>query len=200
MSTIVIVVLIAVLALAALAVAVRFALRGSATGGRGLRRRFGPEYERAVVLHDGDRKAAERELAERLKRHGSLTERPLPPEVREHYLVRWAGIQEQFVDSPRRAAEAADKLMARLAEERGFPAAKAYEDQLAALSVHHAGQLDGYRRVHRAARGTGDTEEIREAVIEARSLFEELLTAGPRHAQPTRRPALPRRHAKGSAV
>ncbi|MFD9791231.1 hypothetical protein ACFWXK_09790 [Streptomyces sp. NPDC059070] len=200
MTTIVIVVLIAVLALAVLAAAVRLAVRRSATGERGLRRRFGPEYERAVVLHDGDRRAAERELGERLKRHGALTERPLPPEARERYLVRWAGVQEQFVDSPRHAAEAADKLVAQLAEERGFPAAKAYDDQLAALSVHHAGQLDGYRRVHRAARGTGDTEEMREAVVEARSLFEELLTAGPRHAQPTRRPVLPKRHAKRSAA
>ncbi|MBD0747114.1 hypothetical protein [Streptomyces sp. CBMA152] len=181
MSTIVIVVLIAVSVVVLAAVAL-LVVRGTAAGGRGLRRRFGPEYDRAVVLHDGDRRAAERELGERLKRHGSLAERPMPVEVREHYLVRWAGIQEQFVDSPRHATEEADKLMARLAEERGFPAAKAYDDQIAALSVHHAGRLDGYRRVHRAARGAADTEEMREAMIEARTLFEELLTAGPRHA------------------
>ena len=53
-----------------------------AGGGRGLKHRFGPEYDRAVADHDGDTKAAEQELGERVKQHGSLDEQPLSPEAR----------------------------------------------------------------------------------------------------------------------
>ncbi|GGR80039.1 hypothetical protein GCM10010252_18170 [Streptomyces aureoverticillatus] len=56
-------------------------------------------------------KAAERELAGRVKRHGSLKEQPLTPDVREHYAVQWADIQEQFVGSPQKAVAEADALL-----------------------------------------------------------------------------------------
>ncbi|OKK08134.1 hypothetical protein AMK26_03665 [Streptomyces sp. CB03234] len=200
MSTVLIVVALVVV-FAAVVAAVLYVGPGKAGGrrGRGLKRRFGPEYERTVALHDGDTKAAERELAERVTRHGDLRPRPLSREAREQYVALWAGLQEQFVDAPRQAVAEADRLLARLAEDRGFPAASAYEEQVAALSVHHAHHVDGYRRVHRTARadagtGTGTgagTEELRAAMIDARRLFEALVTAQPedhaRHAP--RRPA-----------
>ncbi|MEU5362647.1 hypothetical protein ABZ354_03955 [Streptomyces sp. NPDC005925] len=173
--------------------------------GPDLRRRFGSEYERAVARHDGDTKAAERELAERVQRHGHLRERPLEPAERERYEARWAAAQERFVDSPREAAAEADRLLADLAGARGYPNGGQYEEQVAALSVHHAAHVDGYRRVHRAARAHGngtlggntrdgagwesvpgkdpetglDTEEMREAMVEARALFDALVSASP---------------------
>ncbi|MFF1381052.1 hypothetical protein [Streptomyces sp. NPDC058308] len=199
MSTVLIIALIVVVVavLAVGAVAVVNSKRG--TGGRrGLRHRFGPEYDRAVARHDGDTKAAERDLGERVKRHGSLRTRPLEPAAREQYAARWTVAQERFVDSPRAAVTEADRLIAELAGARGFPDAGHYEDQIEALSVHHAHHVHGYRRVHRAALGTtgpeegrtgtlggtlsgteadtaAGTEEMRAAMIEARALFDALV-------------------------
>ncbi|WP_077795989.1 hypothetical protein [Streptomyces sp. JHA26] len=183
MSTGVIIALIVIVA-AVLVVAAVLAsrARGSQHGGN-LKRRFGPEYDRAVARHDGDTKAAERELAERVERHGSLHTRPLDPAERERFEARWTAVQERFVDAPREAVAEADRLIAEVAGARGFPDGGQYEEQLAALSVHHAHHVDGYRRVHRvtharvdgAQDGGAGTEEMRASLVEARALFEDLL-------------------------
>ncbi|MFB9465141.1 hypothetical protein [Streptomyces cinereospinus] len=191
MSTGWIIALIVIVAAVALIVAA-LTLRGrGAGGGRDLRRRFGPEYDRTLARHDGDARAAERELTERVERHGALRERPLEPAQRQQYEARWTAAQERFVDSPRDAVAEADQLLAELAAVRGFPDGGQYEEQLAALSVHHAHHVHGYRRVHRIARtrtggaqdgrtgavqdGGAGTEEMREAMVEARALFDDLL-------------------------
>ncbi|MFJ8750097.1 hypothetical protein ACIREO_12315 [Streptomyces sp. NPDC102441] len=187
-----VVIIVAVVLVAALAF---FLVRGRATGGRGLRSRFGSEYDRTVARHDGDTAAAEHELSERVRLHGSLSERPLRPEAREAYARRWAEVQEQFIDSPRDAVVEADALLAQLARDRGFPDGDSFEEQTAALSVHHAEQVDGYRRVHTAVRGQGGTEEMRKALIESRALYDVLLADAP--AEPAR---TDRHETKGSAA
>ncbi|MFF0158061.1 hypothetical protein ACFYRY_11080 [Streptomyces sp. NPDC005263] len=180
-------VIIALIVAAVVIVAAVLALRARrGPGGQNLKRRFGPEYDRAVARHDGDTKAAERELTERVERHGSLRQRPLESGRREQYEARWTAARERFVDSPREAVAEADRLLAELAGERGFPDGAQYEEQLAALSVHHAHHVQGYRRVHRVARadavagqdgdGRAGTEEMREAMVEARALFEDLVS------------------------
>lgn len=204
MSTVLIVVALIVV----IAVAVAAVLYGTGKGGGrgGLKRRFGPEYERVVSRHHGDTKAAESELAERVKRHGELRPRPLPAEARDQYVAHWAGLQERFVDSPRQAVVEADKLIGRLASDRGFPDAGEHSDHLDALSVHHAHQVDGYRRVHHAASEAGQgasTEELREAMVQARQLFERLVLDS-KEDSPRHRPGIPGRNAalrpKGSGV
>lgn len=192
MSTGLIIALIVIVAVVVAAAAVLTLRARGSRHGTGLKRRFGPEYDRAVARHDGDTKAAERELAERVERHGDLRVRPLEPTERERYEVRWTAIQERFVDAPQEAVTEADRLIAELAAARGFPADGHYEDQLAALSVHHAYHVEGYRRVHRVAQarahdGGAGTEEMREALVEARALFEEMVRpsrheAGRHHA------------------
>ncbi|MBQ1094155.1 hypothetical protein [Streptomyces sp. B93] len=185
------IVIVAAVVIVAAAVTGLRARGGGRTGGAALRRRFGPEYDRAVARHDGDAKAAERELAGRLERHGDLREQPLEPERRQQFEARWAAAQERFVDSPRDAVTEADRLLAEVAGARGFPDGGQYEEQLAALSVHHARHVNGYRRVHRIAHtplggtheeraaeareGGAATEEMREAMVEARALFEDLM-------------------------
>jgi hypothetical protein len=168
---------------------------GRKSGGRGLRSRFGPEYDRAVTRHDGDAKAAEHELSERLKRHRSLDERPLSPEARAQYTERWTQVQGRFVDAPQQAVAEADALLAELARDMGFPDGSDYEEQTAALSVHHAEHVNGYRRVHAGRQGEGGTEEMREAMIEARGLFDVLVSNGTQ--SPVRRD---RHHAEGSGT
>jgi hypothetical protein len=182
MSTGVIIALIVIVA-AVLVVAAVLASRARGSHGGNLKRRFGPEYDRAVARHDGDTKAAERELAERVERHGSLRTRQLDAAERERFEARWTAAQERFVDSPREAVAEADRLIAEVAGARGFPDGGQYEEQLAALSVHHAHHVDGYRRVHRVTHARVDgaqdsgagTEEMRASLVEARALFEDLV-------------------------
>ncbi|MFC7308530.1 hypothetical protein ACFQVC_30465 [Streptomyces monticola] len=177
MSTALTVVLIAV-AVVLVAALVWAVLAGplSRGGGTSLRRRFGPEYDTTVARHDGDTKAAERELKERVRRHGNLRHKPLPPATRERYAAQWATLQERFVESPQQAADDADRLLARLAGERGYPADH-YEEQIAALSVHHGTRIRGYRRLHARVQDGAGTEELRAAFLEARGLFDDLVAA-----------------------
>ncbi|WP_217210349.1 hypothetical protein [Streptomyces sp. AC550_RSS872] len=183
MSTGVIILVVVVAVVAVIGAAVLAPRARGTRSGRGLKRRFGPEYERAVARHDGDVKAAERELAQRVERHGGLRERALEPEEAERFEARWTAAQEHFVDSPKDAVDEADRLLADLAQARGFPDGAQYEEQLSALSVHHAHHVHGYRHVHRVAHarvsegpegGKPGTEEMREAMVEARGLFEDL--------------------------
>ncbi|MFC9648181.1 MULTISPECIES: hypothetical protein [unclassified Streptomyces] len=186
MSTVLIVAALTV-ALVSVVAAVLYAGLGRRGGGRGrrsgrggLKRRFGPEYERVLARHDGDSKAAERELAARVERHGGLRPRTLAGERREQYVAHWAGLQERFVDSPREAVTGADELMVRLAEERGYPAGERRDDQFDALSVHLPHEVDGYRVLRHMAGDEGraaSTEELREAIVGARALFERLILA-----------------------
>lgn len=199
MTTVVIIVAAALVA--ACAVAFLYARQ---TGGHGIRRRFGPEYDRTVARHDGDTKAAERELHERLKRHRSLHERPLTSEARAQYADRWTRIEGGFVDAPQEAVAEADALLAALARDLGFPDGRDFGEQSAALSVHHAEHVNGYRRVHAAKQGDGGTEDMREAMLEARGLFDVLVSNGtdrpvrrhPHHAEARRHP----HHAEGSGT
>jgi hypothetical protein len=222
MSTGLIIALIVIVAVAVVAAALILLARRP-QGGRTLRRRFGPEYDRAVAQHDGDARAAERDLAERVKRHGALREQPLDPAARDQYAARWGAVQERFVDSPQEAVAEADRLVAELAGARGFPDGERYEEQLDALSVHHGRHVHGYRRVHQATYAPasdahGGTEELRASMVEARALFEDLLapvrqdarqdtadTAPAGDSAPDDRShrahvpwAMTRRHAKGS--
>lgn len=171
-GVIVAIVVVVAVALVALAVVARNRARS-----RALQERFGTEYERLVQEHD-DKKAVERELAEREKRHAELPIRALPADARDRYAQEWLRVQEQFVDEPVQAVRAADELVTRVMGDRGYPA-EGYEQQLADLSVQHAHTLTSYRSAHeisdRAADGTATTEDLRQAMVHYRSLFEELL-------------------------
>ncbi|WP_262703758.1 MULTISPECIES: hypothetical protein [Streptomyces] len=178
MSTGAISIVVVVAVVLAAALIIRVVRAGAGRGERALRRRFGPEYELNVAQHAGDTKAAERELEERLRRYGDLRTEPLSGELRERYVAEWAGMQEMFIEAPEHAVTGADQLLARLAHDRGYPSGH-YEEQVAALSVHHADHVQGYRQLHdtaaRAREGRADTEELREAVVHARPFFEDLV-------------------------
>lgn len=125
MSTGMIIALIVIVAAVVVVAAVLTMRSRGPRGGRDLKRRFGPEYDRTLARHDGDAKATERELTERVERHGSLREQPLEPGRREQFEARWTAVQERFVDAPREAVGEADRLLAELAAVRGFPKATA---------------------------------------------------------------------------
>jgi hypothetical protein len=159
-----------------------------------LRERFGPEYERALA--DGQsRRAAERALAEREKRHRRLDVKPLPRTVRMRYEQQWILIQQRFVDEPSKAVSDADNLVTVVMAERGYPT-EGYEQQLSDLSVRHGPVLDHYRSAHdiqtRHEETPVSTEELREAILHYRTLVRDLLgeepVAEPVAAEPEPKP------------
>jgi hypothetical protein len=175
MTTVLIVVLIAVV-LAVVAGVFGFYLRRQT-----LRRRFGPEYDRTVAEYEADgdnRVAAERELAERERRHAELDIRPLAPADRDRYADEWRTVQAQFIEDPSQAVVSSDELVTRLAAERGYPTTD-YTEELRYLSVEHARTLGHYRDAHeihlRGQRGEASTEELRQALVHSRELFADLL-------------------------
>ncbi len=139
---------------------------------RRLRDRFGPEYERTMERADSKREA-ERDLAERESHREELDIRPLSDAARRRYLDRWESLQHDFVDSPRSTVERADELVAQVMRERGYPD-DGFERRAADLSVDHPGLVERYRRAHRALGGTqdGNTEALRRAMLDYRSVFE----------------------------
>ncbi|MDF3289823.1 MULTISPECIES: hypothetical protein [Streptomyces] len=147
---------------------------------RRLRERFGPEYERTVETTDS-RRAAERDLSAREKRHDALDIKPLAPAARDRYSDNWVHVQEEFVDRPEDAVHDADRLVTSLMHDRGYPT-EGYEQQLKDLSVEHGRTLEHYRAAHeideRSTRHQATTEELRGAMVHYRALFEELLGDG----------------------
>jgi hypothetical protein len=142
-----------------------------------LRRRFGPEYEHTLNEQD-DRGQAEQELRAREKRFATLDITPLTPTSRQTYAQQWATLQERFVDAPGPAVTEADELVTAAMAERGYPTEN-FEQQLADLSVVHGRTLHHYRQAHeistRVTPGETSTEDLRQAMVHYRALFEELL-------------------------
>ncbi|SCG44431.1 hypothetical protein [Micromonospora halophytica] len=174
-TQIVVVVLVVLVVAALVAVAVVAGRR------RALKRRFGPEYDRAVAEQDS-RTAAERELRDRERRHAELELTPLAPDARARYAAAWEELQVRFVDSPAETVGDADELVSRLIADRGYPGGD-FSDQIAHLSVEHARTLAHYRDAHeirlRNERGEASTEELRQAVVHYRALFADLLGEEP---------------------
>ena len=143
---------------------------------RALQQRFGPEYDR-LAAEVGPRQARS-ELAERQRRIAQLNIRLLSAERRAAYDAQWTTLQEQFVDSPARAAEAADSLVTAVAADRGYQVADR-ERLLSDLSVYHADRIEGYRRAGEATgqAGSAGTEDLRQAMLAYRALLLELFDA-----------------------
>ena len=142
-----------------------------------LQNRFGPEYERAVDEAGGQRQA-ETELVDRERRRDRLDIRPLADESQRRYGERWRAVQADFVDRPGEAVGDADRLVAEVMRERGYPM-EDFEQRAADVSVDHPLVVENYRAAHmiveRHDRGDAGTEDLRQAMVHYRSLFDELL-------------------------
>jgi len=149
-----------------------------------LRRQFGPEYDR-LARQLGSRKKADAELAARQRRAGALGIHELSPEQQASYSGDWTAIQERFVDTPAEAVAAADTLIWRVMRDRGYPAGDR-DASLDALSVYHAGPLEGYRQAVGLRAESATTEQLREAMIRHRTLFEDLTGLRKGHGRPSR--------------
>jgi hypothetical protein len=149
---------------------------------RHLRERFGPEYDHVVAKTD-DRKAAEAELEARERRRDQFNLRPLDTASAARYQKQWRDTQARFVDSPSEAIREADGLITSVMRDRGYPMDH-FDQRAADLSVEHPDVVNQYRAAHRVAianeRGEASTEDLREAMIHYRSLFEQLIDTGQR--------------------
>ena len=143
-----------------------------------LRTRFGSEYERQVD-ELGSRSKAEADLAEREKRVSKLDIRPLSPADQDRFLDRWTKVQATFVDDPERSVDYADALIAEVMTARGYPV-REFDERAGDISVDHPNVVQHYRAGHdiavRHGRGEAGTDELRQALIHYRALFEELVT------------------------
>ncbi|MFG2041838.1 hypothetical protein [Dactylosporangium sp. NPDC048998] len=148
---------------------------------KALRRRFGPEYDRAVA-EQPSRRAAERDLQERERRHADLGLKDLDPHKRQRYAEQWARTQAHFVEEPEAATREADALVTRVMAERGYPVGD-FDTRVQDLSVDHAETLGHYRDAHEInkvnERGQASTEQLRQALMHYRVLFAELLGDAP---------------------
>jgi hypothetical protein len=139
---------------------------------------FGPEYRRTVEER-GDRREAEAELQERRERREELDIRPLEPAARDRYAERWQSAQRHFVDEPAPAVGEADSLVMEVMRDRGYPVADDFEQRAADVSVDHPRVVEHYRAAHaismRATEGRAGTEDLRQAMVHFRALFEDLL-------------------------
>lgn len=142
-----------------------------------LRNRFGPEYERAVT-EEGGRRAGESELSQRVERHEDLDIRPLAPAAAGRYMDEWRNVQAHFVDSPEGALGQADLLVTTVMRERGYPVDD-FDRRSADISVDHPDVVEDYRAAHAISlandHGAASTEDLREAMVHYRSLFEQMI-------------------------
>jgi hypothetical protein len=138
---------------------------------------FGPEYDRTVQAMGGEKKA-QTELEERRKHVEALDIRPLSVSERERYLADWTAVQSRFVDEPGQAVGDADRLIMEVMQMRAYPVSD-FEQRAADISVNYPAFVSNYRAARAIAvkieQHQADTEELRQAMIHYRSLFEELL-------------------------
>jgi len=143
----------------------------------GLRHKYGPEYEQAVLTHGSERKA-EAKLEDREKRVEKLNIRELDPMEHQRFSKQWESIQLRFVDSPKGTVAEADDLLSSLMKTRGYPVSD-FDQRAADISVDYPRVVANYRSAHeialRVGKSEATTEDLRTAMIHYRSLFEELV-------------------------
>jgi hypothetical protein len=140
-----------------------------------------PVHDRTGQEH-ADQHRAETELAGRKLPVDQLRIRALSPDEREGLTDRWRSAQVQFVADPAGATLAADALVAEVMRTRGYPIGD-FEQRAADVSVDHPRVVEHVRAAHAIARrnarhddhGDASSEDRRQAFVDYRALFDDLL-------------------------
>ncbi len=139
--------------------------------------KYGSEYNR-TVKSAGNEKKAQAEMNERQKHVETLNIRPLSDDERKRYLADWTAVQAKFVDQPGQATVEADHLIMEVMQARAYPVSE-FEQRAADISVNYPTLVSNYRAAREIAvkneHHQANTEELRQALIYYRSLFDELL-------------------------
>jgi FtsZ-interacting cell division protein ZipA len=175
-------VLIALVVIALIVLAVGAWMYSRQQRSKKLKENFGPEYERTLRQTDRDKGQAERELVRRQKRVEKLNLRELTPDERTRFAQAWQQTQARFVDEPKVAIKDADTLIIEVMQAIGYPMSD-FERRADDISVTHAEVVPHYRAAHAMAErnqtGEASTEELRQAFVHYRALFDEMLGATP---------------------
>jgi hypothetical protein len=149
-------------------------------GRANLQKRFGPEYDREVAMRGNERDAA-RHLRNVADRRDQLDIRQLEPTARDRYTRRWEAVQTEFVDRPGHALDEADRLITDVMRDRGYPV-EDFGERAELVAADHPQIVRHYRAAHAARRdhhgqpGAVGTEELRQAFVHYRALFDELVS------------------------
>lgn len=174
-TTLLVIIVIAAVALVAIAAIGWFVAQKKRSDE--LRSGFGSEYDRTVDEY-GSKGKAEADLRERQERVSKFDIRPLDPNERERYAKSWAATQARFVDSPAEAVGEADGLVNEVMHARGYPMSD-FDQQAADISVDHPQVVENYRSARAIAErneaGEASTEDLRQAMVHYRELFNDLL-------------------------
>jgi hypothetical protein len=139
--------------------------------------KYGPDYDHTVQTM-GNEKKAQTEMDDRQKHVEALNIRPLSDSEREGYLAEWTAIQAKFVDQPGQATIEADHLIMKVMQMRAYPVSD-FEQRAADVSINYPALVSNYRAAREIASKNehhqASTEELRQALIYYRSLFDELL-------------------------
>jgi hypothetical protein len=151
-----------------------------------LKEKFGPEYDRTVD-QVGDKRKAEDELEGRLEHVQKLNIRALSAEEVNRFVLEWQQTQAEFVDEPLQAVQKADRLIREVMSARGYPVDD-FEQRAADISVDYPDLVTNYRELHAIAK-KGDqeklsTEEMRQAMVHGRALFESLVQPSTKEEEP----------------
>lgn len=172
-TTIVIVAVSAVLAIIILGLIITRGKRRS----QKLKTKFGSEYD-YTMERSGNIKSAENSLEERERRVSKMEIKPLDQNKRDHYQEMWLKIQSDFVDDPSKAIADANQLITGVMIVCGFPIAD-FDQRAADISVMFPDFVSNYRSANLIAQKNKDlgatTEELRQAMVYYRNLFQELL-------------------------
>lgn len=172
---IVVAVVVLVVGIALVASARFYSMRRTAA----LRRQFGSEYDR--VISELGRRHGESELRGRLELRQSLSIRHLGPDERATFERAWDAAQGSFVDTPAAGLRDADLLVMQVMRDRGYPV-EHVEQRVKVISVDYPDLVEHFRAARDVAVASeqdhAGTEEQRQAMVDYRFLFDELLEGG----------------------
>jgi hypothetical protein len=141
-----------------------------------LQEKFGGEYDHAVHEH-GSRKKAEADLVERAEQVKKYNIVPLSASDAGRFRSDWLKVEQHFLERPTTAVVEADELVADIMRTRGYPMGD-FDRHASDLSVTHPSVIDHYRAGHKVigeAPGSASTEDLRQAMLHYRALFDELI-------------------------
>ena len=157
----------------------------AATRRRQLREQLGPDHD-WTSREAGPVRQADAAPAERAKRVERLRIRPLSAADAARFSAAWRRLQHRFVDAPHASITEADHLVGEVMAACGYPLGD-FDQRATDISAEHPRIVVNYRAARaiaqRHARGEASTEDLRQALIDYRALFEDLLDLRePEHA------------------